>query len=43
MSGGSLALRLAIVSTRPATLEVDLTDLVEWFAKVRTGYPPRSL
>jgi len=35
--GCSLAFTLAVVTTRPAVFEVDLANLAEWFAKVRTG------
>ena len=35
--GCSLAFILAVVTTRPAVFGVDLANLAEWFAKVRTG------
>ena len=35
----SMAFTLAVVSKRPATVEVDVADLAEWFAKVRMGAP----
>jgi len=39
LSGCSLAFTLAVVSKRPATVEVDLTDLAKWFARLRVGAP----
>ena len=39
LSGCSLSFTLAVVSKRPATVEVDLTDLAKWFARLRVGAP----
>jgi len=33
----ALAFTLAVVSKRPATVQVDLADLAQWFGKVRMG------